>query len=115
MATFKDRVRETTNTTGQGDITLEGAVTSFNSFGSAFGVDETFYYAIVDDLNAEWEIGEGSLANDATIKRTTVYDSTNGGEKVDFGSGQKSVFVTYPAKRAVTDTQAIAFSVALGG
>ena len=115
MAAIKDRIRETTSTTGTGNITLSGAVTGFNSFSSQYAIGDTFYYALIDDTNAEWEIGEGSLSSATELLRTTVYDSTNSGSKVDFQSGVKSVFVTYPAKRSVTDTQSIAFSIALGG
>ena len=43
----KDRVKETTNTTGTGTLTLAGAVTGFQSF-AAIGDDKETYYVIED-------------------------------------------------------------------
>lgn len=115
MAALKDRVRQTSTSTGTGDIVLSGTIGGFQTFADAYNVGDTFYYAVIDDLNAEWEIGEGELSSSTSFRRNSVYDSTNSGNLVSFGTGQKAVFVTYPAKRALTDTQAIALSVALGG
>ena len=43
---IKDRVQETSNTTGTGTLTLNGAVTGFQSFASAIGNGNTTYYGI---------------------------------------------------------------------
>ncbi len=43
----KDRVRETTSTSGTGTISLLGATVGFQSF-SVIGDGSTTYYAIVD-------------------------------------------------------------------
>ena len=95
----KDRVQETTTTTGTGTITLAGAVSGFQSF-SAIGNGNTTYYAIV--LGAEWEVGIGTYTSSGTtLSRTTVLESSNGGSLVNFSAGTKNVFVTYPAEEAV--------------
>ena len=42
----KDRVQETSTTTGTGTFTLSGAVTGYQTFSSAIGNANTTYYAI---------------------------------------------------------------------
>ena len=56
----KDRVRETSTTTGTGTLTLAGAVTGFQTFSSAIGNTNTTYYTITN--GAEWETGIGTVA-----------------------------------------------------
>jgi hypothetical protein len=95
----KDRVQETSTTTGTGTFTLAGAVTGFQSF-SAIGNANTTYYAIV--LGSEWEVGLGTYTSSGTLlSRDTVLESSNSGSLVNFSAGTKNVFVTYPAEEAV--------------
>jgi hypothetical protein len=95
----KDRVKETTTSTGTGTITLAGAVGGFQSF-SVIGNANTTYYAIVGPT--EWEVGVGTYtASGTTLSRDTVLESTNANALVNFSAGEKEVFVTYPASRAV--------------
>jgi hypothetical protein len=54
---FKDRVKETTTTTGTGTITLAGAVSGFQAF-SEIGDGNTTYYTIVS--GTDWEVGIGT-------------------------------------------------------
>jgi hypothetical protein len=42
----KDRVQETTSTTGTGTLTLSGAVSGYQTFSSAIGNTNTTYYSI---------------------------------------------------------------------
>lgn len=99
---LKDRVQETTTTTGTGTITLAGAVTGFQSF-SVVGNGNTCYYAIVG--TNDWEVGLGTYTSSGTtLARNTVLESSNSGSLVDFPAGSKYVFLTYPAERAVTTT-----------
>jgi hypothetical protein len=96
---LKDRVQETTTTTGTGTITLAGAVTGFQSF-SAIGNGNTCYYAIVG--TSEWEVGLGTYTlSGTTLSRDTILESSNGGSAVSFSSGTKNVFVTYPAEKSI--------------
>jgi hypothetical protein len=95
----KDRVQETSTTTGTGTITLAGAVTGFQSF-SVIGNTNTTYYAIVG--GTEWEVGLGTYTSSGTtLSRDTVLESSNGGTKVNFSAGTKNVFVTYPAEKSL--------------
>ncbi len=95
----KDRVQETSTTTGTGTFTLAGAVTGFQSF-SAIGNGNTTYYAIVG--GSEWEVGLGTYTSSGTtLSRDTILESSNGGTAVDFAAGTKNVFVTYPAEKGI--------------
>jgi hypothetical protein len=99
-----DRVRETTTTTGQGTVTLAGAVTGFQSF-SVVGDGNTTYYCIANPGVNEWEVGIGTYtASGTTLSRDTVLASSAGAPtKTTFSSGTKDVFVTYPAGESIAD------------
>src|SRR5210317_1708246 len=95
-----DRVKETSTTTGTGTFTLDGAVTGFETFSSAIGNTNTTYYAIVNTVNAEFEVGLGTVGV-GTLARTTIISSSNSDSAVDFAAGTKNVFVTLPASKSV--------------
>jgi hypothetical protein len=96
----KDRVKETTTTTGTGTVTLLGAATGFQSF-AAIGDTNSTYYAIVAQTGTEWEVGIGTYTSSGTtLSRTTVLSSSNSGSLVNFSAGTKDVFVSYPAELA---------------
>ena len=98
---LKDRVKETSTTAGTGTITLDGAVTGFQSF-SAVGNGNTTYYAIVDNATGAWEVGIGTYTSSGTtLSRDTVLSSSNAGSLVSFTSNPKDVFVTYPSEKSV--------------
>lgn len=93
----KDRVKETTTTTGTGTVTLLGAATGFQSF-SAIGNSNSTYYCIASQTGSEWEVGIGTYTSSGTtLSRTTILASSNSGSAVSFSAGTKDVFVTYPA------------------
>jgi hypothetical protein len=98
---LKDRVKETTTTTGTGTVTLAGAATGFQTFG-AVGNGNTTYYAIVDNATGDWEVGSGTYTSSGTtLSRTTVLSSSNSGSLVNFAAGSKDVFCTYPSSKSV--------------
>ena len=96
-----DRIQETSTSVGTGTITLAGAVTGYQSF-AVVGNNNTTYYTIADQSGSNWEVGIGTytLAN-TSLARTTVLASSNANNAVTFGAGTKSVFVTYPAEKAI--------------
>jgi hypothetical protein len=97
----KDRVKETSSTTGTGTLTLSGAVAGFQAF-SVIGDGNTTYYTIVDGATGNWEVGIGTYTSSGTtLSRDTILESSNSGSAVSFGAGAKEVFVTYPAERSV--------------
>ena len=94
----KDRVQETTTTTGTGNITLAGAKAGFQSF-AAIGDGNTTYYAIKSGNN--YEVGLGTYTASGTVlARTTVLESSASGSKITL-AGTSDVFCTYPAEKAV--------------
>ena len=98
MGILHDRVKETSTTTGTGDITLAGAASQFQSFNTAFGTGVLFYYAIVGQSGTEWETGEGYLSGSTTLVRAKVYESSNSNALVNFSAGTKDVFSTFLGK-----------------
>lgn len=97
----KDRVNETSTTTGTGTFTLAGAVTGFQTF-AAIGDGNTTYYAIVLQGGSEWEVGLGTYTSSGTtLSRDTVLSSSNSNNAVNFSAGTKNVFCDYPAPKAV--------------
>ena len=97
---LKDRVKETTTTTGTGSFALAGAVTGYDSFGQ-IGNGNTTYYAVYLDGGSEWEVGIGTYTAPSTLARTTILASSNAGNIVTFSAGQKTIWCDYPAGKAV--------------
>jgi len=81
---IKDRVQETTTTTGTGTLNLDGAVGSFQTFVAGVGDGNTTYYAITDGNGSAWEVGIGTVtdASPDTLARTTVLGSSTGSKLV---------------------------------
>tara|TARA_R100000951_G_scaffold55798_1_gene46887 strand:+ start:1132 stop:1512 length:381 start_codon:yes stop_codon:yes gene_type:complete len=122
---LKDRVKETTTTTGTGTYTLAGAVTGFETFGQ-IGDSNTTYYTCTDGTDFETGIGTYT-ASGTTLARTTILQSTNSDAAVNWTSGTRTVFCTLPAEKMVfldasgsiqgfteQDPNALAFAIALG-
>ena len=98
----KDRVRQTTTTSGVGTVTLSGTAPGFQSFEAVGNGNET-YYCIVSPTTGAWEVGKGTyLAAGTTLSRNVVLSSSNNGMLVNFDGNLKDVFCTYPADQAVT-------------
>ena len=95
----KDRIKETSSTTGQNDLTLGGAVDGFRTFADV-GDGNTTYYAIVDGNN--FEVGLGTYSTSGpTLARTTVLQTSAGNTTKISCTGSQEVFVTQPADKAV--------------
>ena len=98
---IKDRVKETTTTTGTGTLSLGGAASGFQSFVTAIGNGNTTYYAIEDANGTAWEVGIGTIsATPDTLTRTTLIASSTGA-KIELTSGTHTVFGTYSGSKAV--------------
>jgi hypothetical protein len=96
---LKDRVQETSTTTGTGTLTLAGAVTQFQTFSAAVGNGNTTYYTIYNAGGSLWEVGLGTVGA-GTLSRDTVFASSNAGSLVNF-TGTLYVFGDYPADISV--------------
>ena len=110
---LKDRVLESSTSTGTGSFTLTGAQTGYQSF-SAIGNGNTTYYTIQGKnpdgtLTGEWEVGLGTWSTGNTLARNTVLSNSLGTTaKIAFSAGDKDVFVTYPSDKALLgDTSAV--------
>jgi len=100
---LNDRVKQTSTSTGTGTINLSAsAETGFETFVAGIGDTNSTFYCISHDGTSEFEVGIGTVTDAATdtLSRTTVISSSNSDNKVDFTAGTKTVFCTYPAKRA---------------
>lgn len=97
-----DRIKETTTTTGTGNVTLAGAATGFRTFGSVMSNNDTCLYAISSSGGSEWEVGIGTyISATPALARTTVLSSSNAGAAVNLSSGTKDVYITRPAERFI--------------
>lgn len=98
---LKDRVKETTTVVGTGTATLLGAASGYQSF-AVIGNGNTTYYCIAEQTGSGWEVGIGTYtASGTTLSRTTVLASSNSNNLVNFGSGTKDIFCTYPADKSI--------------
>jgi hypothetical protein len=88
-----DRVRETTTTTGTGNIALAGAATGYRAFSSVCANNDTVAYTIAGQSGSEWETGLGTWQTGNTLVRTTVIASSNANAAVSFSAGTKDVFL----------------------
>jgi hypothetical protein len=101
---LQDRVREISTTTGDGTVTLSGAYPGgYRTFASCVPNSSTTYYCIHNTTNGvtdEWEVGLGTYSSN-TLTRDTILSSSNAGSAVNFSAGDKEVFITYPAEKAI--------------
>ena len=101
---LKNRVQETTTTTGTSNLILSGtAPTGFQTFSSVMSNGDTTYYQVTD--GTDWELGVGTYASVGTsIARTTILESSNSGNAVDWGAGSKDIFMVLPAQKIFDDS-----------
>jgi hypothetical protein len=116
---LKDRVLESSTSTGTGTFTLTGAQTGYQSF-TVIGNGNTTYYTIQGKnpdgtLTGEWEVGEGTWSTGNTLARNTVFSNSLGTTaKIAFSAGDKDVFVTYPSDKALLGTTSAVASTGTG-
>jgi len=107
---LKDRVKESSTSSGTGSITLGGAFPGYQTFNAAIASGSTVYYTIHNltaGADTEWEVGVGTFTSPATLARDTVLSSSTG-SLINFtsGAGGLEVFITQPAEEAVYINQA---------
>lgn len=100
----RDRVKETTTSTGTGAITTSGtaATGGFQTAATAFGSSTRggITITIVDPTSGLWEVSEGTFNGTTGFTRDTVRDGSSGpGVLVNFTAGTKDVFVTVSAEQ----------------
>ena len=97
----KDRVKESSTTSGTGTLTLAGAVPGFQAFSAALSNGDTTYYAIAESSTGAFEVGLGTYTTSGTtLARTTVLSSSNSGSEINLSGAGADVFITQPADKA---------------
>jgi len=95
----KDRVRESSTTTGTGTITLTGAYVGFQTFSAAVSDGSTLFYAIHNTspgVETEWEVGFGTYSA-GTLTRDTLYSSSTG-SSISFSAGAQRSLHHVPSR-----------------
>lgn len=106
---LKDRVFETSTTTGTGTYTLAGAKDGYQAF-SAIGDGNTTYYVATD--GTDWETGQGVYtASGTTLTRATILSSSNSGSAVSWGAGEKDVFCAVSEAKTIFEDNSNNISV----
>lgn len=93
-----DMVMQTSNTQGVGALALTGTVPGWSTFAAklADGAEVTFG---TRETGGEWEVARGFLTHGSppTLSRVQIYDSSLGGAAINWGAGERVVYVTFPA------------------
>lgn len=94
-----DRIKETSTSTGTGNLTTAGAVAGFRTLNSEFSNDTTgagipFGYYVTHDTDNSWEAGYGHLSASTTLVRDVVTRSSNADAAVNFASGGLTITAT---------------------
>jgi len=82
-----EMVQETTQTTGTGTYTVQGAVSGYKAFSDFLSSADTVYYAVYDSTAANWEVGYGTYTSPDQIARTSILRSSNGDAPVNWPTG----------------------------
>ena len=85
-----DRIKELSRVEGRVNITLDGAVDGFSSFGDFYASGDTVFYAITD--NSQYEVGSGvyipdGSTNKALTRNVLRSSDINSGPYYLYGSG----------------------------
>lgn len=94
---FVDRIYETTNIIGSGNITLNGANQGYQPF-SVIGSGNSTFYTITDDVN--WETGIGTYISAGNVlRKDLILKSSNSNNAVSWGDlTSKKVFSSPPGE-----------------
>ena len=102
IVVLSDRIKETSNSTGTGTFTLDGAAVGFSAFSEFYSDGDAVYYAITD--GSSYEVGSGVYNSDTLVRfpfRSKLSGSDAGTALVNFPVGVKEIYVTYPATHSV--------------
>lgn len=98
---YKDRIKETSTTIGNGPITLLGAAIGFRSFAD-IGDGNTCKYIILDANGISWEVGEGTYNNTGNQLVRTIVEQTSAGNTtpISLSPGTHTVYHVFSAASA---------------
>lgn len=97
MALYFDRVKETSTTTGTGNVTVAGAATGYKALDDVLATNDQAEICIAGQASgvpAEWEVSVCTYLGAGVFSRDTVIASSNAGALVNFSAGTKDVFIT---------------------
>lgn len=92
---FYDRVKETTSSTGTGDLVLAGATPGYRAFSDVMTDGQDTVVVISNRTKpSEWEITQATFgdAGTGTLARGRLVQSSTG-SRVNFSAGRKDVFI----------------------
>ncbi|MBD8531493.1 MULTISPECIES: hypothetical protein [unclassified Massilia] len=92
-----NRIKTTTSTTGTGNITVSAGAAARCRPLSDIAVGRQVAMMIEDESGSNWELSLCTILTATTFSRDTVLNGSNGGSKVNFGAGTKTVFATMDA------------------
>jgi len=97
----KDRVQESTTTSGTGTLTFVGPIPGFQTFSSSIGNGNVTFYTIHDTTAQVWEVGVGTVGA-GTLSRDTVLSNSSGTTAlINLAGNSSNVFCTYPAEKSI--------------
>jgi hypothetical protein len=97
----KDRVQESTTTSGTGTLTFTGPIPGFQTFSSSIGNGNVTFYTIHDTTAQVWEVGVGTVGA-GTLSRDTVLSNSSGTTAlINLAGNSSNVFCTYPAEKSI--------------
>lgn len=101
--TIANLVKQTSTTTGTGNLTLASATGGFQTCYGAFGT-ASFFCFIAHTTSAEWEIGYYAMSDSTTLVRSSanIIASSNSGSLVNFSAGDKVIVNDLPATYQVS-------------
>src|SRR5690606_38661179 len=95
--TLADGVRETTQTTGTGTYSLDGAATvdgiTYRTFAAGIGNGVRTVYEVRMGDEFETGIGTVTAGSPSTLSRDTILESSNSNNAVNWGAGIKDVVI----------------------
>jgi hypothetical protein len=95
-ARFGDRILETTTTTGTGNLTMAGAVTTYQTFDSKCTADgDTHPFALAG--GTQWEVGVLTRVSAGVYSRTVTANSSGTTSPLTLAVGTKEVWGDVPA------------------
>lgn len=111
---YRDRLRDTTTSTGTGTITLSGtAPARFFAF-STLPEGTSIEYVIEGATGSEVEIGRGRVLAGNQLSRDEVLESSNSDALVNFSAGTKNVYGNLAARSIITNGKSAARAAGYG-